>query len=264
MPPSLMMPWDGLLFAALLTAHLLADFVLQSDRSIAAKHRPRYFLGHIAIVTGLSYLFAGVWSAWWIPVGIGVTHALIDALKLRLRGTSPAAFWADQMAHLVVIVVATWFGSRVSPVGPSLWVELFGAKVMAHALVGASGLLAVVWMGGIVVGIAVRPYLVAVEHATARAAASLPVAPVTPADRGLLHGGRLIGQLERGLIFFFVVIGEPTAVAFLVAAKSVFRFGELKDRQNRVEAEYILIGTLMSFSWALVLTWITAALLAAI
>jgi hypothetical protein len=43
--------------------------------------------------------------------------------------------------------------------------------------------------------------------------------------------------------------GQIQGVGFLVAAKSVFRFGELNDHKNRLEAEYITIGTLMSFSW---------------
>ena len=45
--------------------------------------------------------------------------------------------------------------------------------------------------------------------------------------------------------------GQPAGVGFLVAAKSIFRFGELKEHHNRLEAEYITIGTLMSFAWGL-------------
>ncbi|MEN6561886.1 MAG: hypothetical protein ABFD52_14040 [Acidobacteriota bacterium] len=33
--------------------------------------------------------------------------------------------------------------------------------------------------------------------------------------------------------------------------KSLFRFGEIKDPTNRKETEYILIGTLLSFGFAL-------------
>ena len=54
-----------------------------------------------------------------------------------------------------------------------------------------------------------------------------------------LHVGQYIGQLERTLIFLFVLIGQPTGVGFLVAAKSVFRFGDLKEHEDRMEAEYI-------------------------
>ena len=67
----------------------------------------------------------------------------------------------------------------------------------------------------------------------------------------------MIGQWERALIFLFVCSGQFGSIGFLVAAKSIFRFGELKDRDNRMEAEYITIGTLMSFGWALVSAYLT-------
>lgn len=82
--------------------------------------------------------------------------------------------------------------------------------------------------------------------------------------RGFDDGGAVIGRLERFLIYLFVLAGEPSAVGFLIAAKSVFRFGELSDQQNRLEAEYITIGTLMSFSVGLAIAvavrWLTNVL----
>jgi hypothetical protein len=76
-------------------------------------------------------------------------------------------------------------------------------------------------------------------------------------ERGFPDGGKLIGQLERFLIYLFVLAGRPEGVGFLVAAKSVFRFGELTKPANRLEAEYITIGTLMSFSWGLAVALVT-------
>jgi hypothetical protein len=68
---------------------------------------------------------------------------------------------------------------------------------------------------------------------------------------GLLNGGKLIGQLERALIFLFIFIGQPTGIGFLVAAKSILRFEEAKKQKL---AEYVLIGTLLSFSLAVALS----------
>ena len=46
--------------------------------------------------------------------------------------------------------------------------------------------------------------------------------------------------------------GKPhEGIALLLGLKSLFRFGEIKDPANRKEAEYILIGTLLSFGFAL-------------
>lgn len=67
---------------------------------------------------------------------------------------------------------------------------------------------------------------------------------------GLENGGYWIGIGERTLIYLFILSGVPAAIGLLVAAKSIFRFGEIKNLEQRKLAEYILIGTLMSFTAA--------------
>ncbi|MFV0501856.1 MAG: hypothetical protein ACK5MH_09735 [Bacteroidales bacterium] len=42
-----------------------------------------------------------------------------------------------------------------------------------------------------------------------------------------------------------------SGIGFLLAAKSIFRFGDLKDSKDRKLTEYILIGTLLSFAVAI-------------
>ena len=71
---------------------------------------------------------------------------------------------------------------------------------------------------------------------------------------GLKNGGRLIGQLERALIFLLIMIGQPGGIGFLVAAKSILRFEEAKKQPL---AEYVLIGTLLSFSLAIAVSALT-------
>lgn len=66
------------------------------------------------------------------------------------------------------------------------------------------------------------------------------------------NAGRVIGMLERILIYFFVLIGEITVIGFIVAAKGFTRFKELDKRDF---AEYVLIGTLLSLFLALVISF---------
>jgi hypothetical protein len=73
--------------------------------------------------------------------------------------------------------------------------------------------------------------------------------------RGLPDGGRAIGQLERGLIFLLVFTGMPEGIGFLIAAKSVLRFGSVSD--DRKVSEYVIIGTLASFGWAILASFAT-------
>ena len=67
----------------------------------------------------------------------------------------------------------------------------------------------------------------------------------------LEKAGNYIGILERLFVFAFVLAGQWEAVGFLLAAKSVFRFGDLKESKDRKLTEYVLIGTLLSFGIAM-------------
>ena len=78
-------------------------------------------------------------------------------------------------------------------------------------------------------------------------------------NNGLRDGGRQIGLLERGLIFLFILTNLPVAVGFLIAAKSVLRFGTASRDQRT--AEYVIIGTLASFGWAILAALATQAAL---
>ena len=74
-----------------------------------------------------------------------------------------------------------------------------------------------------------------------------PAAPAPP-PRQLLLGreynrGRIIGLLERLLVFSLVLKGEYGAFGLIIAAKGLARFKNLDDREF---AEYFLVGTMLS------------------
>lgn len=50
----------------------------------------------------------------------------------------------------------------------------------------------------------------------------------------------------------FIITNHWEGIGFLIAAKSVFRFGDLSQAKDRKLTEYILIGTLLSFGLAIV------------
>lgn len=62
-------------------------------------------------------------------------------------------------------------------------------------------------------------------------------------DEKEYNTGRLIGILERIFVYIFVLLGQFTAIGFILAAKGVARF---QDFKSRTFAEYVLIGTLIS------------------
>lgn len=70
-------------------------------------------------------------------------------------------------------------------------------------------------------------------------------------EESLVNAGKYIGWLERALILSFVLLDQWSAIGFLATAKSVFRFGDLSRSKDRKLTEYILIGTLLSYSIAI-------------
>lgn len=252
---------------AIVAAHLLVDFWLQGDRDVNAKRQFRLFayLKHAAIHALAGYAFAGLWLVWQIPAVVFATHFVIDGLKeASLRWLAPRdveerpvarwKFWAiivDQALHVAVLAAMVEILSLSGAISVEpYWSALLGNTLCLKALVLLSGAVLAIFAGGVLVGVLVQPLLQEIR------AAHQPKG-ITPEQRGLEHGGRFIGQLERTLILLFILFAQPAGVGFLVAAKSIFRFGELKDNETRMEAEYILIGTMLSFTWALAMAWLT-------
>lgn len=77
-----------------------------------------------------------------------------------------------------------------------------------------------------------------------------------PIDQGQqsLKGGRLIGPVERLMIFGFTLAGQLTGAAFIVSAKSLLRFPEIRaSADDKIDAvtEYFLVGSMVSWLLAL-------------
>ena len=73
---------------------------------------------------------------------------------------------------------------------------------------------------------------------------------VPGAPNELPNAGKLIGTLERWLVLTFLLIGQYEAVGFLLASKSILRYGD-RDSQQPEKTEYVLIGTMLSFGIAI-------------
>lgn len=257
------------LVISLTTAHFLGDFVLQTDHDVEQKAHLKtgIFLKHSSIVAVLNYLLCGVWRSWQIPVFLFVGHLAVDGLKEfstqrwlaeRYERLKPfgkvRVFVFDQFLHLGVVAVVGFYLPRLGTVSSELfWVSHWGSAWL-RLLVLVAGAVMAIRVGEILISMGVEPLLSQLSPAQSEEGSM-------PPQRGLENGGRIIGQLERSLIFLFVLTGMPAGVGFLVAAKSIFRFGELKEHAQRMEAEYILIGTLMSFGWALLASWFTQRIL---
>lgn len=234
--------------------HFLGDFVFQSDADASGKRRLPILFKHAIIVAALGYLLCGIWVLWQIPLIIFLTHSLIDYIKVTSEKENPYSFIIDQAVHLAVIIaIIIIVSTGIIPISePStFWVRLLG-KGFLKFLILIAGLAVCIKAGGILIGLAVKPFTDEMQRDQERTKAN-----GAGVSRGFENGGKIIGYLERALIFLFILTGQPESIGFLIAAKSILRFGEIKDRQNRLEAEYIIIGTLMSFGFGISIAYVT-------
>jgi hypothetical protein len=222
-----------------LAAHVVGDFVFQTNAIALNKRRLGWLALHSTIHGVLAYLLLQQWTSWQLPLTIAVVHGSIDAVKVRVR-RSATTFAADQAAHVAtVILLSAWAVNQgwSTPFAGSGW----------RWIVSFAGLAATVSGVGYFVGeVADRMF---VENPSLQ----------QMRQDGLKDGGKRIGQLERALIFVLILAGEATAIGFLIGAKSILRFEEAKKQHV---AEYVLIGTLWSFGLAMVLAWLTNRALA--
>jgi len=225
----------------LFAAHIIGDFVFQSKADVQNKSKPAVLAKHSLIITLLSFVIVGVWNLWYLSLFIGTSHIIIDYIKAKYGQDKIFPFLLDQFAHLIFILIAAFYVSTIDNI-QFFWSELAGG-IYLSAIVVISGLVLLIRTGGIFIGIIVTPFLQQINSEEVRPA------------RGLSSGGEWIGSLERILIFIMLLMEIPAAVGFLIAAKSILRFGEIKESQNRMEAEYIIIGTFLSFIWGLIISY---------
>ncbi len=228
----------------LFAAHIIADFVLQSDRMrdgkkgvIENQKTSKYFyvLLHSSIHAVLSYTFVAQWNNWIIPVVILLTHFAIDCLKSMCKKEGIISFIADQLAHITILIL--------------LWIWLFESQIELYN-----------WLNAIITNEYILAIIIAYILVTKPTSIILNLFfskwNIEDDMKGLPEAGKWIGYLERILVLTFVIISQIEMVGFLLAAKSIFRFGELK-RANEIKiTEYILIGTFASFTIALILGFI--------
>ena len=237
--------------AALVLGHCLADFVLQSDAMVRHKARPTVLLTHTGIVALASWAALGFAPVPLLILLVAASHFVIDGLKIRHGGPGFAAFAADQAAHLAMIALAAALVPGAWTQG--LWTLLATGPLAAwtprlpQATALAAGLIATLWAGGY----AVRALMSRLEF--------------TEAKDSLPKGGQLIGRLERLMILMLLLGNQPDGIGLLIAAKSILRFNELaRDASDRRASEYVIVGTLASFAWAIAAAWATGAAMRAL
>ena len=267
----------------LLIAHVLGDFYFQSDDSCKKKFLYSFKGKDLWIHAGIIGLLSGI-AVWdvhpWAMVIIfiiTVTHFLIDWVKsmaqdhwniLQKKGDQMDegqnsrydlwVFLADQVLHIGIIIASVYclaengwqeFGwVKCLFKHYPLWVKTSIAMLLALKPVNVLVLLILKYFK---VNTSVNTSVTNNNGKASENKKDKKEIEDKRDEHGNFHSGKLIGYLERGLILIFVIFSKYEAIGFLIAAKSILRFGEASSGTEK--SEYVLAGTFLSLAFALLL-----------
>lgn len=219
----------------LLIAHFIGDFVLQPSKWVEEKNtksfKSKFFYLHGLVHLTLLLLLLGFQLKYLAAIFvIVISHLFIDLLKLKFKSKigEQISFVLDQLLHLLVIFIIVNYYYPF---------DFQAIEIESNALLFVLCLILLSSVSSIIIKVLMGKWSLLEDVNTD----SLPSA------------GKTIGILERLFVFTFIVLGQWSAIGFLLAAKSVFRFSDLSRAKDRKLTEYILIGTLLSFGLAVLI-----------
>ncbi|MGB5229453.1 DUF3307 domain-containing protein [Eudoraea sp.] len=222
-----------ILFTKLFLAHIIGDFLLQPKRWVIQKESKKAASGflylHILIHFLLVILLLWNIEYWKTALVIAISHYVIDLLKIYvtpLFKNKSIPFFIDQFLHIVILYICAYY-----------------SNLLEHTI---ALIQQIDW-----------PLLTAIVFVTYPAAIIMRILlegmsnQINLDHKSLPNAGKYIGIIERLFVLIFIIMGRWEAIGLLITAKSVFRFNDLKESNNRKLTEYILIGTLLSFGIAI-------------
>ncbi|NOY49124.1 MAG: DUF3307 domain-containing protein [Chlorobi bacterium] len=228
------------LLLKILVAHFLSDFILQPTKWATDKDKHGFKSWHlyIHVIITAATLFIFLWDLklWSLVLIIFLLHFLIDLIKSSLKRTNIWIFITDQLLHLLVII--------------TVWLVYTGQSDKFFELLGSFINNPKFWWLLLAYTLLTIPTSVLIGKMTNKWSNELSGSNET---KGLENAGKWIGIIERVLIFTFIIVNQLSLIGFLLAAKSVFRFGDLKDSTDQKKTEYIIIGTFISFLLAILM-----------
>ena len=217
------------LLLSLLTAHVVGDFYLQSDKCCKRKEllkiKSSFLYIHSVIVGLLSWAFVPFTDFCFFALIIGGSHLLIDTMKTYMcKGLW--SFLTDQFAHILILcfISCQYMPTFRLPIQSIDFLNTLSIPLLVFAI------LCCLKPTNILIKLILDKYKIGDAVSC----------------QSIKNAGALIGNLERVLTMIFVLIGQYEAVGFIVAAKSLLRFKET----DTAKTEYVLAGTLLSFSMA--------------
>jgi hypothetical protein len=174
---------------------------------------------------------------WLVVLVITITHVIIDGWKSYQR-EEVKYFLIDQLLHLMVILFC-WYILFLYPDDIVYAWENINRR---NTIVLVTGYVFVMQPTAIMISQLTRKWRDKIRDGNT-----------------LGNAGKWIGIIERIIILTLVIQNQYEAIGLLIAAKSLLRFSEANRPEEKTE--YLLIGTLISISTAILTGLIVISLI---
>lgn len=232
----------------ILLGHIIGDFYVQTDKMAEKKKKSiKYMLIHCliyAIVMGVCfYILSGnVGCILMISGFVFLSHLIIDLLKSECDRKTVKyeymIFLVDQIIHIMVLLLGSYIVEQRFSFQMENELMINGIKMNMRNCVVVALTALVCW----------KPAAIFISLVFKMIPETIEQANQIMNVKGKIENegakiGSWIGILEREIILMLGLMGQFSAIGFVLTAKSLARFKQL---ENKSFAEKYLVGTLLS------------------
>jgi len=234
----------------LLLGHCAGDFILQSARMANAKTTDQKVLLKHCLLYGGALLLSMIWFGTLRQLLlcfslVFLTHILIDFGRIHFEKRVSekqvfGLFLLDQVLHILILFIVANILTGWNQLGN--WLDTTVSEKIQDADIFVLSLVLLAYV------ICLSPAAVFVKKVLMRLRYQTEDMPMEEEKAKDYISGYVIGMLERVCILTLTLLGQYTAISFVIAAKSLARIKQLEDKEF---AEKYLVGTLLSLIIAL-------------
>ncbi len=251
-----------LLLVVLFLAHIFGDFYFQPYSWVKDKNekhvRSIKLVQHVLVHGTLVFIvlciagYAAIFAL-YASLFIVITHFLIDVIKSHLPKI-PVYFFIDQLLHIIMLGIMWGVITGQSDKA----IQYIASTVDYKFIVILTAYVIVLKPTAIIITMLLEQWSDIAKGSSKNNEEGAEKPKLEDEDRkSLVSAGKVIGWVERTLILTFVLSNQFSGIGFLLAAKSVFRFGDLKEKNDHKMTEYVMLGTLLSVTITVVVGLIT-------
>ncbi len=227
------------LIIILVTAHIITDYAIQTPNMVRNKMNKKVwsYIKHV-LVYFITALFLSInWFSWQLVVAVSIQtilHGIIDYFKIDVELKNPVYKFEIDVLDIFLHFIVIWLTIIIFRPGYMYLEFPFNLNISVSISIYCK---LCIYVSSIIFLLNGGTYLV--RAILQKVKNEKEIEEKIEKD----NTGKLIGNIERLLLFILILFNNLVAIGFVITTKSIARFEEMKKKNF---SEYYLIGTLSS------------------